>query len=366
MFVSENVAVTASDASQPRALPPARGMGVLAFGDSSTWTLERDGSTGRGASAKARRAARFGDGKLPRREDDDADGTARAGVTPRNAWPEGTFTITYPRGYDPARGRFVRGGEGDAEARVRVEKAPARARREAEAASRAEIDEAAREAAAALRLDEAYLERVRAQRREASRRRDERRKGIYINEGKGPPMSRRDEHRTDAAFFRTERTNAHEAPTARDADSDELAVSRDEDAKIRGETKIHGWLAASVGVDGAYLARVREQGTKRRDVLEAKRKRVLAEAEAIASARGARLKKNAPDAAPSTDSKHPSRAAEEAEYAALYTRHAAERDAERARVVAGRAAAAKRDAANAGICGSGKGKKKRRRLVGGE
>ena len=182
MFVSENVAVTASDASQPRALPPARGMGVLAFGDSSTWALERDGSTGRGASAKARRAARFGDGKLPRREDDDADGTARAGVTPRNAWPEGTFTITYPRGYDPARGRFVRGGEGDAEARVRVEKAPARARREAEAASRAEIDEAARAAAAALRLDEAYLERVRAQRREATRRRDERKKRLPIRD----------------------------------------------------------------------------------------------------------------------------------------------------------------------------------------
>ena len=154
-------------------------MGVLAFGDSSTWALQRDGSTtGALATAKARRAARFGDGKLPEsREADGADGPGRAGVTPRNAWPEGTFTITYPRGYDPARGGFVRGGEGGEEARVRVEKAPARARREAEAAleaRRASAEAASRSAAAALGLDEAYLERVRAQRREATRRRDER------------------------------------------------------------------------------------------------------------------------------------------------------------------------------------------------
>ena len=147
-------------------------MGVLAFGDSSTWALPRDGSTtGALATAKARRAARFGDGTVPEsREADGADGPGRAGVTPRNAWPEGTFTITYPRGYDPARGGFVRGGEGDEEARVRVEKAPARARREAEAAleaRRASAEAASRSAAEALGLDEAYLERVRAQRREA-------------------------------------------------------------------------------------------------------------------------------------------------------------------------------------------------------
>lgn len=111
----------------PARLPPPRAIGVLAFGDLSTWALKCDGSTGRWASAKARRAARFGDGKLPRREDNDADGTARAGVTPRNDWPEGTFTITYPLGYDPARGMLVRGGEGDADARVRLEKARARA-----------------------------------------------------------------------------------------------------------------------------------------------------------------------------------------------------------------------------------------------
>ena len=156
-------------------------MGVLAFGDSSTWALPRDGSTtGALATAKARRAARFGDGTVPEsREADGADGPGRAGVTPRNAWPEGTFTITYPRGYDPARGGFVRGGEGDEEARVRVEKAPARARREAEAAleaRRASAEAASRSAAEALGLDEAYLERVRAQRREATRRRDERKK----------------------------------------------------------------------------------------------------------------------------------------------------------------------------------------------
>ena len=159
-------------------------MGVLAFGDSSTWALKREGSTRREGflSAKASRAARFGDGTLPRRQGNDADGTARrgasasadasgasailpAGVTPRNAWPEGTFTITYPRGYDPARGRFVRDGEGDADARVRVKKEktnPARARMDAEASTRAAS--AAREAASVLDLGEAYLEKVREQR----------------------------------------------------------------------------------------------------------------------------------------------------------------------------------------------------------
>ena len=41
-------------------------MGVLAFGDSSTWALQHDGSTtGALATAKARRAARFGDGTVP-------------------------------------------------------------------------------------------------------------------------------------------------------------------------------------------------------------------------------------------------------------------------------------------------------------
>lgn len=143
-------------------------MGVLAFGDSSTWALKREGSTRREGflSAKASRAARFGDGTLPRRQGNDADGTARrgasasadasgasailpAGVTPRNAWPEGTFTITYPRGYDPARGRLVRDGEGDAKARVRVDKPSARARREAKAASRASDEAGASGAAAA-------------------------------------------------------------------------------------------------------------------------------------------------------------------------------------------------------------------------
>lgn len=188
-------------------------MGVLAFGDSSTWALPRNGSTtGALATAKARRAARFGDGKLPEsREADGADGPGRAGVTPRNAWPEGTFTITYPRGYDPARGGFVRGGEGDEEARVRVEKAPARARREAEAAleaRRASAEAASRSAAEALGLDEAYLERVRAQRREATRRRDERKK------------------RGDLSFATTSRTEEMRNVAARGVDGATAATPR--------------------------------------------------------------------------------------------------------------------------------------------
>ena len=188
-------------------------MGVLAFGDSSTWALPRNGSTtGALATAKARRAARFGDGTVPEsREADGADGPGRAGVTPRNAWPEGTFTITYPRGYDPARGGFVRGGEGDEEARVRVEKAPARARREAEAAleaRRASAEAASRSAAEALGLDEAYLERVRAQRREATRRRDERKK------------------RGDLSFATTSRTEEMRNVAARGVDGATAATPR--------------------------------------------------------------------------------------------------------------------------------------------
>ena len=181
-------------------------MGVLAFGDSSTWALPRNGSTtGALATAKARRAARFGDGTVPEsREADGADGPGRAGVTPRNAWPEGTFTITYPRGYDPARGGFVRGGEGDEEARVRVEKAPARAA-EAEAAleaRRASAEAASRSAAEALGLDEAYPG-ARARAAEATRRRDERKK-------RGDPLIR-----DDVANGGNEKRRGSRRPTAR-------------------------------------------------------------------------------------------------------------------------------------------------------
>ena len=133
-------------------------------------------------------------------------------MTPRNAWPEGTFTITYPRGYDPARGGFVRGGEGDEEARASAWRRPPRARggrrRRPSRRGAPPAEAASRSAAEALGLDEAYLERVRAQRREATRRRDERKK------------------RGDLSFATTSRTEEMRSVAARGVDGATAATPR--------------------------------------------------------------------------------------------------------------------------------------------
>ena len=159
---------------------------------------------------------------------------------PRSAWPEGKFTITYPKGYDPALGKFVAGGAdggGSGAARVVVQKLPAAERARLEEEARAVAEAAARaraEATDALNLDEEYLERVRA--------RDELAK------------SRRRRSATAATTTTTMSTTMlTTTPGAKPAPDPALL--------------------AEVGVDGAYMAALAEQEEKRRKVREAARSR---------------------------------------------------------------------------------------------
>ena len=116
-----------------------------------------------------------------------------------------------PPGVRPGAGRVRARRRGRRRsARPRGE-GPARARREAEAAleaRRASAEAASRSAAEALGLDEAYLERVRAQRREATRRRDERKK------------------RGDLSFATTSRTEEMRSVAARGVDGATAATPR--------------------------------------------------------------------------------------------------------------------------------------------
>ena len=155
---------------------PWLAMGVLAFGDPSTWAskVESEASRARASSrADAGRVSgerqqshrhrvvslRGGGGGGSASPGASSARGARGGPTaptspsipsdpnfaPRAAWPEGTFTITYPRGYDPERRRFV---DGDA-TNVTVEKLPAAKRAALEAERKAREEAAARAAKAA-------------------------------------------------------------------------------------------------------------------------------------------------------------------------------------------------------------------------
>lgn len=157
-------------------------MVVLEFGNSSTWALKAREPPADSFEEKEKRKKA---GLVSLRKvlaADKPSGVANDGRTevggaatstnrnfaPRSAWPEGKFTITYPKGYDPALGKFVAGGAdggGSGAARVVVQKLPAAERARLEEEARAVAEAAARaraEATDALNLDEEYLERVRA------------------------------------------------------------------------------------------------------------------------------------------------------------------------------------------------------------
>ena len=173
-------------------------MGVLAFGDSSTWAIkdyedpthvkklakashkpfeerEKEKKAGlvslkkvlqapssKDKSRKKSRGVRDNLNPLPPLPSSDSN---NPNFAPRSAWPEGKFTIKYPKGYDPELRRFVKDHTGSA---VVVTKLPAavRQRLEDEAKAREEAEANARkEAAAVLNLDEEYLEKVRCRRR---------------------------------------------------------------------------------------------------------------------------------------------------------------------------------------------------------
>ena len=311
-----------SQARGPRATarPPvpstrAAAMVVLEFGNSSTWALKAREPPASSFEEKEKRkkAGLVSLRKVLAAEGEPSgaanDGTEVGGAatsanrnfSPRSAWPEGKFTITYPKGYDPALGKFGRSG-----GRVVVQKLPAAERARLEAEARAVAEAAARaraEAADALNLDEEYLERVRA--------RDEQAK------------SRRRRSGTAATTTTTTTTAAKPAPDPA--------------------------LLAEVGVDGAYMAALAEQEEKRRKVREA---RAAAAKAAAGSAATMRLA-----AAFAVRESDPEMAA----YARAYADRAGERAEQRELVAASRKAAAEAAAVAVKNAGKAKTRGKRRR-----
>ena len=292
-------------------------MVVLEFGNSSTWALKAREPPADSFEEKEKRKKA---GLVSLRKvlaADKPSGVANDGRTevggaatstnrnfaPRSAWPEGKFTITYPKGYDPALGKFGRSG-----GRVVVQKLPAAERARLEAEARAVAEAAARaraEAADALNLDEEYLERVRARDEQAKSRR--RRSGT-------------------AATTTTTTTTTTAAKPAPDPA-----------------------LLAEVGVDGAYMAALAEQEEKRRKVREARAVKAKAAAASAATMRLA--------AAFAVREFDPEMAA----YARAYADRAGERAEQRELVAASRKAAAEAAAVAVKNAGKAKTRGKRRR-----
>ena len=300
-------------------------MVVLEFGNSSTWALKAREPPADSFEEKEKRKKA---GLVSLRKvlaADKPSGVANDGRTevggaatstnrnfaPRSAWPEGKFTITYPKGYDPALGKFVAGGAdggGSGAARVVVQKLPAAERARLEEEARAVAEAAARaraEATDALNLDEEYLERVRARDEQAKSRR----------------------RRSGTAATTTTTTTTTAAKPAPDPA-----------------------LLAEVGVDGAYMAALAEQEEKRRKVREARAVKAKA-----AAASAATMRLAAVFAVRESDP-------EMAAYARAYADRAGERAEQRELVAASRKAAA--EAAAVAVDNEpGKAKRGKRRRV---
>jgi len=303
-------------------------MVVLEFGNSSTWALKaREPPASSFEEKEKRKKAGLVSLRKVLATDEQSgatnDGTEVGGAAtstnrnfaPRSAWPEGKFTITYPKGYDPALGKF--GGSGG---RVVVQKLPAAERARLEEEARAVAEAAARaraEAADALNLDEEYLERVRARDELAKSRR--RRSGT-------------------AATTTTTTTNPN--PTTMTTTTTTPAAKPAPDPA----------LLAEVGVDGAYMTALAEQEEKRRKVREARAVKAKAAAGSAATMRLA--------AAFAVRESDP----EMADYARAYADRAGERAEQRQLIAASRKAAA--EAAAVAVNDAGKAKRgKRRRLT---
>ena len=315
-------------------------MGVLAFGDSSTWAIkdyedpthvkklakashkpfeerEKEKKAGlvslkkvlqapssKDKSRKKSRGVRELNPLSPPSSDSNNPNFA-----PRSAWPEGKFTIKYPKGYDPELKRFVKDHTGSA---VVVTKLPAAVRRrlEDEAKAREEAEAKARkEAAAVLNLDEEYLEKVRVQTETAKGRR--RKFG-------------------QAASTSVKSTSTPPAPVPVEKAAPDPA------------------LLASVGVDDGYMAKLAEQEAARRAVKEARAAKAKAAAQSAV-----RLRQAARTAVRESDP-------EMATYAREYADRAREQAEQRAMVAASRKAVAEAAAVTVNNKGGG-GKRRRKR-----
>ena len=306
-------------------------MGVLAFGDSSTWAIkdyedpthvkklakashkpfeerEKEKKAGlvslkkvlQAPSSKDKSRSRGVRGDLNPLSPPSSDINSNPNFAPRSAWPEGKFTIKYPKGYDPELRRFVKDHTGSA---VVVTKLPAAVRRRLEDEAKAR-----EEAAAVLNLDEEYLEKVRLQTETAKGRR--RKFG-------------------QAASASVKSTSAPPAPAPVEKAAPDPA------------------LLASVGVDDGYMAKLAEQEAARRAVKEARAAKAKAAAQSAV-----RLIEAARTAVRESDP-------EMATYAREYADRAREQAEQRAMVAASRKAAA--EAAAVTVTNKGGGGKRRRK-----
>ena len=216
----------------------------------------------------------------------------KTAVTPRNAWPEGKFTIIYPKGYDPAIGRFVNAGDGGSDARVTVTKKPLSVRIAMEE-QRVDSEKAQAEALQAQNLDCAYLARVTAQREEAATLKRKR-------------------------FGKNEATTTTTAPAPNSTTETTTLKNPPVNPK---PPSVNPALLLAIGVDETYMTRLAEQEARRRVLLDA------------------RAKKITPKRIIQSDA--------DAEYSERYAMVLLERDTARARVSAGRLEAAREESLKA-------------------
>ena len=290
--------------------------------------------TGRGGSGARAPDARGAPGTRGGPRGPEATRAGNPNFAPRAAWPDGTFTIRYPAGYDPSARAFDLRAAASAGARnkhkgrsssasppspsrVVVTKRPAEER--ARTAALRAASEAARSAALdALDLDEADAERVDAlYRRQAANAREERKRKQRLL------------LRTSADGKRAD---------ARDPDPDPSSdVPKDFARTSNGQaTSSPGAPARTLGVDAAYARRAAEAEARRRDLRDARR---------AAKKRAAlRPSLSADDDERAATTSAATRTATDAEYDAAYAAESRERDRLRAKIAAARKEAARRSA----------------------
>ena len=277
--------------------------------------------TGRGGSGARAPDARGAPGTRGGPRGPEATRAGNPNFAPRAAWPDGTFTIRYPAGYDPSARAFDLRAAASAGARnhnVVVTKRPAEER--AKTAALRAASEAARSAALdALDLDEADAERVDAlYRRRAANAREERKRKQRLQF----LHASADGKRADA----------------RDPDPDPSSdVSKDFERTSNGQaTSSPGAPARTLGVDAAYARRAAEAEARRRDLRDARR---------AAKKRSAlRPSLSADDDERAATTSAATRTATDAEYDAAYAAESRERDRLRAKIAAARKEAARRSA----------------------
>ena len=269
--------------------------------------LSGGGNRSGGRQHTATTSGRHGDNVTP------TNTTSKPSVTPRNAWPEGKFTIIYPKGFDPGKGKFLAKGEGDVNKRVTVEKKPLSERLKMEE-QRVLQEQASAEAAKALNLDQEYLEKVTAQQQEAAARKRKRKSNAFLETTETSRM--------DGSVKKPEVTPLVERPKPQ-----------------RVTPHTDPALLQAVGVDEQYLKRMAEQSEERRKILDARAKKTKTVSNKIS----------------------PNDPTVDREYNERYKKISLERESIKSRVAEGRAEAAREELKKSAAKEKGKGMGKRQK-----